>query len=288
MGAWGAGLYQDDVTCDIKEDYLDRLRIGYSNEEATDEVIEYNLDYIEDEDDGPLFWFALADTQWKYGRLLPKVKKEALKHLKSGKDLERWQENKRLYGKRKQVLKNLEEELNSPQPPEKKVTKLVIKKANWQVGDVLLYQIHDVEFEKHKWYKKYILFRVIAKTETNIGSLPREYSHEQNVVALYNWIGDEVPELKILPNLDLINEIKEYKKMDRLTQGKYILWFNSRQLKKLNLKVMINDPNYKKESEHYVLGVRMYWLNTNNMEYQFIKDLEYAETAGLLIDDTEN
>lgn len=35
MGAWGTGLYQDDVTCDIKEDYLNRLRIGYTNIEAT-------------------------------------------------------------------------------------------------------------------------------------------------------------------------------------------------------------------------------------------------------------
>lgn len=76
MGAWGAGLYQDDVTCDIKDDYLDRLKIGYPNEEATEEVIEYNEDYIDDSDDGPLFWFALADIQWKYGRLLPQVKKK--------------------------------------------------------------------------------------------------------------------------------------------------------------------------------------------------------------------
>ena len=34
MGAWGTGLYQDDDTCDIKEEYLTYLRIGMSNEEA--------------------------------------------------------------------------------------------------------------------------------------------------------------------------------------------------------------------------------------------------------------
>lgn len=28
MGAWGTGLYQDDTMCDIKEDYLDLLKVG--------------------------------------------------------------------------------------------------------------------------------------------------------------------------------------------------------------------------------------------------------------------
>ena len=42
MGAWEAGLYQDDVTCDVKDDYLNRLRIGYTNEEATEDVIDCN------------------------------------------------------------------------------------------------------------------------------------------------------------------------------------------------------------------------------------------------------
>ncbi len=39
MGAWGTGIYQDDVTCDVKDDYLDRLRVGMTNEKTTEEVI---------------------------------------------------------------------------------------------------------------------------------------------------------------------------------------------------------------------------------------------------------
>lgn len=142
MGAWGAGLYQDDVTQDIRNEYVNRLRVGYTNEEATDELIEYYGYLIEDEDDGPLFWFALADTQWKYGRLMKKVKEEAIKHIKSGKNLERWkEENIKLYSKRQNVLEELEVKLNSQQPSEKKVSKLTIDKSPWEVGDVLLYKI---------------------------------------------------------------------------------------------------------------------------------------------------
>ena len=121
MGAWGVGLYQDDVTCDIKEDYVNWLKIGYSKEEATEVMLERNLDFLDDEEEADLFWFALADIEWKYGRLLPEVKKEALKRIESGRDLERWEENGKQYEKRRQVLEKLKEQLNSPQPPEKKV-----------------------------------------------------------------------------------------------------------------------------------------------------------------------
>ena len=120
MGAWGTGLYQDDTTDDIKEEYLNYLRIGLTNEEATNKVLEENDWWEEDEEEAPLLWFALADTQWKYGRLMDKVKKQALKYIEEGTDLERWEEDKKLYKKRKEVLEKLKEKLNSPMPKEKK------------------------------------------------------------------------------------------------------------------------------------------------------------------------
>ena len=46
MGIWGCGLYQDDVTCDVKDDYLNWLRVGKTNEEATELMLEYYEDYI--------------------------------------------------------------------------------------------------------------------------------------------------------------------------------------------------------------------------------------------------
>ena len=164
MGAWGVGLYQDDVTCDVRSDYVNRLKVGLSNIDATKDLIELNSDFIEDPDDGPLFWLALADTQWKYGRLLPEIKEIALEYIRSGTDLEKWKENKKQYEKRKKVLDELEERLNSPMPPEKKVSKLVIRKAKWKIGDVLLYRINNADIIKHeivtnsKWNHKYVMF----------------------------------------------------------------------------------------------------------------------------------
>lgn len=74
MGYWGTGLYQNDVSDDVRETYLRALKDGNRNQEATDLVMEQCKDYLEDEDDCICFWIALADVQWEIGRLLPEVK----------------------------------------------------------------------------------------------------------------------------------------------------------------------------------------------------------------------
>lgn len=284
MGAWGAGLYQDDVTCDIREDYLDRLRIGYTNIEATNEVIEWNIgDLEEDDEDIPLFWFALADTQWKYGRLLPEVKEQAIKYIDEGKDLERWIENKREYPKRKKVLEELKEKLNSPQPKEKKVRKLVIHKATWKIGDVLLYKIKNEKFKNNKWYHKYVIFKVIGISKTNIGSLPREYSDEQNIVGICSWVGDFIPDINKIKKLDFIKLTKSDTSKDFLCT----FTFNKRELKQLDFKVIGTDHEFYKNSQDTMSGIGIPWENVNTLDITIGLALEKAEEDGTLIDETK-
>ena len=91
VGAWGTSLYSNDTACDIRGDYIDKLKRGKTNEEATQELIDKNLDIIGDIEEEPLFWFALADTQWNYGRLLSEVKEKALYFLSQKNELQRWQ-----------------------------------------------------------------------------------------------------------------------------------------------------------------------------------------------------
>ena len=301
MGAWGPGLYQDDVTCDIKDDYVDRLKAGYTNIEATKETIDRNMDFIQDEDEGPLFWFALADTQWKYGRLLEEVKEEAIKHIKSGKNLEIWkQENEKQYKKRKIILEELEERLNSPQPPEKKVSKLVIERSPWEVGDILLYKIKCYELterfkvnknlvkrsefiKNNKWYNKYILLRVVAKTRTNQGSLPREYDDEQAIVSMYNWVGNSKPDLE-----NLIKKLSFTIDERKMKEWQGNLSFNKRELKKLDFQVIKSDDKYKDSKDHIIFGIGMTWYSIYNLDYDFIVLLDYAEKTGTLIDQTKD
>ena len=40
MGAWGVKLYQDDVTCDVRDEYINWLKLKRDNEEATKIIIE--------------------------------------------------------------------------------------------------------------------------------------------------------------------------------------------------------------------------------------------------------
>lgn len=92
MGTWGTSLYDNDSTSDIRGNYLDKLKRGKTNEEATKELVDAHMN-IDDAEEEPLFWLALADTQWNYGRLLPKVKEKAMFYLSQDKEWERWKES---------------------------------------------------------------------------------------------------------------------------------------------------------------------------------------------------
>ena len=83
MGAWGTALYSNDTASDIRGDYVDLLRRGNSNEEALKKLMEKNRYCIGDEEEEPLFWYALADTLWNYGRLTPEVK-ERIDQIRHG------------------------------------------------------------------------------------------------------------------------------------------------------------------------------------------------------------
>lgn len=285
MGAWGTGLYQDDDTCDIKEEYLNYLRIGKTNEEALQEVISDNKEMIKDDEIGPLFWLALADTQWKYGRLTNDIRDRALEVIDSGKDLERWKEDKKLFQKRKKVLEKLKEKLNTKQPSEKKISKIKFERVNWKVGDIILYQILNEDFKEHRWYKKYVLLKVMGTRKINVGSLPRnKYYHENELVSLYNWIGDKEIDERKIDDLKIIflQEETVYGPDIRLV-GKYHL--TKRELKKLNCKVIKNDMNNLYTEELEKKYPRYYWYNIKNFDWEVIDALEREEKRGNLIKD---
>lgn len=284
MGTWGANLYQDDIALDVREEYINFLKVGMNNEEATKLLIKIYKDILGYEEYGT-FWFALADTQWKYGRLLVQVKKHALELIDSEFKLELWKENEKGYKKRKEVLIELKNRLNTEQPKEKKISKLVLKKANWETGDIILYQILNEKLKMHKWYKKYILLNVVGKNRTNIGNLPEEiYYNEQSIISLYNWIGSEVPKEEIIKKLNFLT-LQDYN--DALFGNRKeisgIIHFTKGELKKLNIKVIDKEKNNKeKDKQRYSTKT---WYNIHNFDYAIINALEKAERDGILIDE---
>lgn len=91
MGTWGPGIFDDDLAQDVREDYLGRLAEG-AKPAAASKAIVMSYDRL-DIDEAPVFWLALAATQWEYGALDPTVKRRALEVIARD-DAREWKGNK--------------------------------------------------------------------------------------------------------------------------------------------------------------------------------------------------
>lgn len=122
MGAWGTGLYSDDTTCDVRDDYVLNLKLGLSSEESSQKILDRYGDLLEKTEIACLVYFALADTAWRYGRLSEVLKAKALSLLKSGGDVFVWERDApRSAASRRRTLRELENRLGTPQLGEKAV-----------------------------------------------------------------------------------------------------------------------------------------------------------------------
>ena len=198
MGTWGTSLYDNDISCDIRGDYIDKLRRGMSNEVATKELIEQNSDTEEDPEDEALFWFALADSQWNYGRLLSEVKEKALFFLEKEEEWERWKEaGKEKHSAWLKTMSALKEKLNSPLPKEKKISRYRLYQCSWKLGDVFAYQFSSEYSKEKNLYGKYVVFRKISEDTWWPG-------HIVPVVQVYKWISEMVPRIDEVKTKELL------------------------------------------------------------------------------------
>lgn len=122
MGAWGVGIFEDDVACDTRIALYDRFRDGDSAGEATDAVLDDFSEAMEDEEDGQVIILALAAAQWEAGRLDPRIRKRALAIIDEGVDF-RWQDSE-YAGQRRAVLTELGARLVREPPPPRPVEEL--------------------------------------------------------------------------------------------------------------------------------------------------------------------
>ena len=153
MGTWGASLYANDTTCDVRDAYIKYLQNQLSNEEALTKIMKDFEELMGDEDDEPLFWFALAETQWKVGRLTSEVKDNALRWIEKEGGVALWEDSGTSAVGWKKTLGNLKEKLESPMRSEKKIRKPdVIDQNLWNIGDVYAYQFHTEKSKEKDTY----------------------------------------------------------------------------------------------------------------------------------------
>ena len=202
MGTWSTAFYGDDLTCDVRDDYLHNLRLKDSPEEAVKKLVaEFQPDA--DPDEGYLFWLALADIQWKYGHLTQELREKVLAILATDADSRRWEEASAADRKKRvAVLKSLRERLASPQPAYKKVAPYRGEKSPWKVGDMISIRFGLVDAwiqhaatnelsEPEKWrlfHGKYGVAQVVTlcRQENEREQVVNEYP----VLVMYDWVGD--------------------------------------------------------------------------------------------------
>lgn len=151
MGAWGTGLFCDDVACDVRTQFRNLLAEGRTIPQATRQILADWREAVADEDDGPVIWLALASLQWDCGTLQSRVKSQALRAIDSGADLRRWEStgDSNKVRQRKGMLDKLRTKLESP-PSSPKKTQSKPKsrrkpykepKTNWPLGEVFAYRL---------------------------------------------------------------------------------------------------------------------------------------------------
>jgi hypothetical protein len=210
MGTWISSFFDNEIelAADVRNEYVDYLEAGETGRQATRQVIEGFSEELCNAEQCPVVWMALAVTQWKYGRLEPRVKAKALKAIKSGGDLASYPEDRQT--RRQRVLENVRVHLESPQPAEKKVRVVKSTSPNkkndqiWTVGQVVAFRRASgryvmllTEFVEKNPYRGQIPTFVLLKwhgRKVPPSERIRSLSITECVISLYpNKRGDAVP-----------------------------------------------------------------------------------------------
>lgn len=189
MGTWGVGIYQNDISADVKEDYIAKLKSGKSDEVALKEILSEYQEDMEDIDCKYDFYFGLADTLWKKGRLTEKIKTIALQLIEEDRVSQRWQ-TERIRYERSKVLDKLKVQLEETMPEYKKIPVHKPYVLGWEEGDVYFFQIKEKIESYEKYLGWYALFYVnkIYLRDWNVNGVADE------VADVYFFLTKDKPE----------------------------------------------------------------------------------------------
>jgi hypothetical protein len=221
MGVWGTSIFSADISADAKDDYLDALKAGRTDQEAEDYATR-EADIL-DEEEYCAFWTALAMIQWQYGRLSHKVKEKAIQAIDNGGDCALFEKSEKT--KRQKVLQECKETLILPLPERKKVKiEKPCRISPWKLGDIFAYRISEKNSQNAAFFNKYFVFIV-----TDVKHCERafeELSFDEVCGVVLNKVFDKVPQLK---DLEGVGYMRFFKKFKDLAIG--IAWLTERPLK---------------------------------------------------------
>lgn len=185
MSASGPAIFDDDLACDVRDEYRKLLEERVPDDEATRHSIEDWQRLGPDEE--PVFWLALAATQSLLGRLEEHVRERALEVIDSGRDLVRWREaGAEFAADRAAVLADLRERLTGPQPSRKTVRRPWREVTDLQPGTVLSWTGSTGAIA---------LLRVVQRQEDAFDHTVRP------VLERLAWTGRDMPPAEVLAEL---------------------------------------------------------------------------------------
>ncbi len=162
MKIWGAGLYDNDIAFNVRERFEELLREEGTEKAATAILEKEFADSLHDEHERFLFYTALADTQWNWGRLIKGIHYNALVELLSRDDL-KYYESSVDTKERKRVLIMLFSKLCSKQPPTRKVSRSKHFYSKWKTGDTFSLPLKSKEARDCGFEGGELIIRKIAE-----------------------------------------------------------------------------------------------------------------------------
>jgi len=137
VGAWGPGIYQNDDALDLRDRWRGLLGAGFDPKDVARRVVD-ELGLGDDPDQSPS-WLALADLLWRSGRLAPDLRRRALRIIRDGVDLQRWDNGHRRA--RERALEQLERRLLSPMPAPRPIRPH--HPCDWKRGERIVWRTVD-------------------------------------------------------------------------------------------------------------------------------------------------
>lgn len=204
MGIIGHNLYDNDIACDVKTAFSELIYSGTSCREATANIICNFQEYLQDSDDCPIVWIALADIQWEMGLLLKNVKKRAVKEIDELIATDVYEDNDFKYDFF-ETIKIIKNKLDLSMPPKIKIKKQSKKiyPSLWEKGDV--YRIHldtdilqydSIKYLKDKWLMVQVIDVVEEKEKSSIYHRP--------IMRAYISDDSNMPDISQLTELEAI------------------------------------------------------------------------------------
>lgn len=278
MGAWGAGIFDDDMASDIRGEYKTLLSLGKSDEQVLQLITDFFYSDCKDTEDESVFWLALALSQWEYGRLTEDVRSMAIKMIDSGADLSRWDEagNEANYRKRVKVLEQLKDKLQSPMPKKKSLAKPILIRSSWDVGDLLAYRLQSKDVRDSDFYGHYALIRVLKIGKHYYSSVAKDAYTETILFGIYDWHGSELPVAEVIRTLRFIPLSIESDPLFGSHFGAYgCFTWTSKELRSAEIIIMSNDPSYKDQLPDFFAQQRggLTWYSVGKLDVAIVRAL---------------